>query len=569
MLELELKRNLLRKYPQENARCKCKESKNPKNLFKIQQTQVMALAININDLLNKQKIESNRIEFKKGWNPGSIYHSICAFANDFDDLGGGYIIVGVDTDDKTGMAIRPVEGVPLEKIDGILQEMVAYNNKMAPYYLPRTSVEEVDGKQVIVIWCPAGSYRPYSVPVNVTAKGSKEYFYIRSGTSSIEARGEVLVELRELANRMPFDERGNSDIQLEDISLVLLRDYLVKVGSKLADEVITTPLATILDQMELYTGPKENRLLRNVAAMMFCENPNKFFPYTQIDVVTFPNGKMKDPNNFTEVTFKGSVPQMIKQTMDYIKSNVLKEHVRKVSGRQEAERFWNYPYDAIEEAVVNSVYHRDFLQHEPIEITIEPSGISILNCPGPDRSISKEDIAKGDMLKSRRYRNRRLGDFLKELDLTEGRSTGVPTIQTKLAENGSPRAIFETTDDRLTFLVTIPIHEECSDSSETKSESSGTKLKSSGTKPESSGTKPESSGTQLKSSGTRQKTSDKIIEMIKKDPQITAPQIAMELGISTRGVEKNLRQLRETGTLKRVGSPTFGGYWEIVNLDND
>lgn len=198
----------------------------------------MALAININDLLNKQKIESNRIEFKKGWNPGSIYHSICAFANDFDDLGGGYIIVGVDTDDQTGMAIRPVEGVPMEKIDNILQEMVGYNNKMAPYYLPRTSVEEVDGKLLIVIWCPAGSYRPYSVPVNVTAKGTKEYFYIRSGTSSIEARGEALVELRELANRIPFDERGNSDIQLEDISLVLLRDYLVKVGSKLVDDVI-------------------------------------------------------------------------------------------------------------------------------------------------------------------------------------------------------------------------------------------------------------------------------------------------------------------------------------------
>ena len=58
-------------------------------------------------------------------------------------------------------------------------------------------------------------------------------------------------------------------------------------------------------------------------------------------------------------------------------------------------------------------------------------------------------------------------------------------------------------------------------------------------------------------------------EMIKKDPKITAPQIAMELGISTRGVEKNLRQLRESGSLKRIGSPTFGGYWEIVNLDND
>ena len=63
------------------------------------------------------------------------------------------------------------------------------------------------------------------------------------------------------------------------------------------------------------------------------------------------------------------------------------------------------------------------------QITIEPEGISILNCPGPDRSIPMSAIEKGDILKSRRYRNRRLGGFLKELDLTEGRSTGVPTIQ--------------------------------------------------------------------------------------------------------------------------------------------
>ena len=368
---------------------------------------------------------------------------------------------------------------------------------------------------------------------------------------SIEAKGDALVELRELANRVPFDERGNSEIHLEDISLVLLRDYLVKVGSKLADDVVATPLFTILDQMELYTGPKENRLLRNVAAMMFCENPSKFFPYTQIDVVTFPNGKMKDPNNFTEVIFKGSVPQMIKQTMDYIKSNVLKEHVRKISGRQEAERFWNYPYDAIEEAVVNSVYHRDFLQYEPIEITIEPSGISILNCPGPDRSISKEDIEKGDMLKSRRYRNRRLGDFLKELDLTEGRSTGVPTIQAKLAENGSPRAIFETTDDRLTFLVTIPIHEGCNESSETSDNSSE-----------------RSKMCSERSSERSSETKNQILDIIKQDPRITAAEIAMQLNMSSRGVEKRIRKLREAGKIKRIGG-RFGGSWEIVKLDND
>lgn len=100
----------------------------------------MALAININDLLNKQKIESDRIEFKKGWNPASIYHSVCAFANDFDDLGGGYIVVGVDTDEATGVAIRPVNGIPIEMIDSILQDIVGYNNKISPYYRLRLAV---------------------------------------------------------------------------------------------------------------------------------------------------------------------------------------------------------------------------------------------------------------------------------------------------------------------------------------------------------------------------------------------------------------------------------------------
>ena len=173
--------------------------------------------------------------------------------------------------------------------------------------------------------------------------------------------------------------------------------------------------------------------------------------------------------------------------------------------------------------------------------------MTILNCPGPDRSFSKKDIEKGDMLKSRRYRNRRLGDFLKELDLTEERSTGVPTIQTKLAENGSPRAIFETTDDRLTFLITITIHEMCSESSETTNESSGT---------------------HLESSERTTKSSERILDLIKNKPTISAAEIAMEIDMSSRRVEKQIKKLREAGIIRRNGAD-FGGYWEIINLDNE
>ena len=421
----------------------------------------MALAINIEDLLNKQKIESNRIEFKKGWNPANIYHSVCAFANDFDDLGGGYIVVGVDTDDNTGMAIRPVEGVPIEKIDGILQEMVGYNNKMSPYYMPRTSIEEVDEKQVLVIWCPAGINRPYSVPENVTAKsGTKEYFYIRSGTSSIIAKGEVLDELRELANRVPFDERGNPDIKVEDISTLLLREYLVKVGSKLANELYERPLSEILEQMDLYVGPSENRMLRNVAAMMFCENPSKFFKRTQVEVVFFPEGRLVNPNNMYEApVITGSVTQIIERTLEYLNRMVVMQSIIKPKDDNHSIKFYTYPYQALEESVTNSLYHRDYREWEPVVITVEPKGITIQNVGGPDRSIPSADISRGELLISKRYRNRRLGEYLKELELTEGRSTGIPTIQNVLKANGSPRAIVVTDEERTFFRITIPCHE--------------------------------------------------------------------------------------------------------------
>jgi len=55
----------------------------------------MALPINIEDLLGGMVVEGNRVEYKKGWNPDPIYRTICAFANDFEDTCGGYVVVGV------------------------------------------------------------------------------------------------------------------------------------------------------------------------------------------------------------------------------------------------------------------------------------------------------------------------------------------------------------------------------------------------------------------------------------------------------------------------------------------
>lgn len=185
-----------------------------------------------------------------------------------------------------------------------------------------------------------------------------------------------------------------------------------------------------LEQMNLYEGPTERRYLKNVTAMMFCEELQKFFPVTRVEIVVFPEGRIQNPNNFYEApVITGTVPQIIKETLNYLRT-FIREYVVKPKNRAESIRYFNYPYQALEEAVVNALYHRDYQEREPVEITIEPDKISILSYSGPDRSVTIEAIRKGELLRSRRYRNRRLGDFLKELDLTEGRSTGIRRYRT-------------------------------------------------------------------------------------------------------------------------------------------
>ena len=67
------------------------------------------LPINISSLLHHRTIESERVEYKAGWNPEAVLHSVCAFANDFHNLGGGYVVVGVE--EENGRPVLPACGV--------------------------------------------------------------------------------------------------------------------------------------------------------------------------------------------------------------------------------------------------------------------------------------------------------------------------------------------------------------------------------------------------------------------------------------------------------------------------
>jgi ATP-dependent DNA helicase RecG len=352
--------------------------------------------------------------------------------------------------------VLPPVGRSSGEVEAIQKEVLNLGHgAIQPQYHPIIVPEMVEGKRVLVLWSPGGQTRPYKAKLSLGKDVRERGYYIRKGSSTVRAKGADEQELLSLAATVPFDDRINQRARLDDLSRELIRDFLVEVESDLAKPARTMPMVKLGRQMNIIGGPQEAPFPLNVGLLFFNPEPHRFFPATQIDVVWFPEGAGGD--KFTEKTFRGPIDRMLREALDYIRRNYLSETVIKHADRAEATRVENFPYAAVEEAVVNAIYHRSYEEREPVEVRVSPEELAVLSFPGPDRSIRMADLRRGKAV-SRRYRNRRIGEFLKELDLTEGRATGIPKMLRALRANGSPAPKFETDDDRTSFLIRLPVH---------------------------------------------------------------------------------------------------------------
>lgn len=412
----------------------------------------MAIPTNIKTLLSGNVVEWARIEFKETWDAEASLKTICAFANDIDNWGGGYIVIGVR--EKDGRPERPLMGVPPEKIDRYQKELLQACKRIQPEYLPIAEVADLDGKKFIVIWAPGGNARPYSSPRSMAKDCRERIPYIRKMSSTIVPSEEEKRDLYNLANNIPFDDRVNHEAELADLNITLIQSYLKEIGSSLYAEAENMDFAELCKSMNIVSTLPEYTKPKNVGLMFFCLEPERFFPYAQIDVVEFPDDT---GDRILEKTFRGPLHQQLREALLHIKNNILQEQVLKDDNVAEAKRFFNYPFAAVEEAVSNAVYHKGYDEREPVEVRIERDRIVIVSHPGADRSISRAGLREYRVY-SRRYRNRRIGEFLKEMHLTEGRNTGFRKIRNALRLNGSPEPLFETDEDRTFFSTTLYVH---------------------------------------------------------------------------------------------------------------
>ena len=412
----------------------------------------MAIPITIEKLITENVVEWARIEFKEGWNPETTLKTISAFANDMDNWGGGYIVIGAE--EKDGKIVRPVKGIDSGAVDRIQKELLRYCKYLKPVYIPQTEPVYFEGKMLLLVWCPGGYERPYACPKLPDSKNSEKIYYIRKLSSTIEATDMDVKELMSLSHNIPFDDRINPRAEMKDLKYPIIKNYLQNVNSSLLDNMNNLDTEQLARNLRIADGPTEYYKPLNVGILFFNDHPEKFFPYSQIEIVNIP-----DPTGqgMEERTFTGPIDEQLRNALNYIKNNVIAEKVFKVAGRAEAKRVKNYSYEAIEEFLSNAIYHKSYQIHEPVTVRIEMDKIEITSTPGPDRSISDEDIRKYQM-RTRRYRNRRIGDFLKELHLVEGRNTGIPTAIKAIKENGSPLPLLLTDEERSFFSVIVPIH---------------------------------------------------------------------------------------------------------------
>lgn len=222
--------------------------------------------------------------------------------------------------------------------------------------------------------------------------------------------------------------------------------------------------------------------------------------------------------------------------------------------------------------------------------------IEIVSFPGPDRSVTQEGL-KRYKVSNRRYRNRRIGDILKELHLTEGRNTGFGKILSALEENGSPKPEFETEEGHNYFITRLFIHEAFMkqeskgakiglkgaevDAKGAKAEPKGAKVEPKGAEIEEKGAKVDAKGAKVGQKGAEvepkgaeieekgvkvdakgaKKGTERRLEILnrmRENPFVTQVKLMEEFNLSRKQIQNIIQYLRLNGLVKREGSNRSG-----------
>ena len=351
------------------------------------------LPISLRNLIHARSVEDNRREFKAAWNEStkdSVVRTVCAFANDLLNLNGGYVVIGIETDDL-GQPVLPPRGLENADLDRIQREIRGQCNRINPPYQPLLFPVLYQDRSLLVVWAPGGDTRPYEAP---SRRGDRQY-YVRHGSETVEATGALRTQLFEQAARVPFDDRRSLSASMEAISERLVREFLTDIGSALADDIRLDPDA-VYSRMRLDVPMNAHRAPRNFALLFFADDPDEMFPGTRIEVVQFHDDA--GGSLIEERIVRGPIHHQVRQTLNYMESI---EDVLTYRENSAIERKQKGPLSIRAEpsgkrsSTPCIKAWRSYQNVEPTKIYIYPDRMEITSYPGPVQGIELHHLGIG------------------------------------------------------------------------------------------------------------------------------------------------------------------------------
>ncbi len=354
--------------------------------------------------------ENKTTEFKREYTE-DIKYAVIAFAN----TDGGSVYIGIDDNGS-------VYGV--EKAD---ETMVRVTNMLRDAIKPDVtmftdvSVQKRDNKEIIVITVQRGTARPYYIK----GKGIRpEGVYIRHGASSIPASETKILELIKETSGDKFEDAISLNQQL---TFNETSKYFARRNIDFGKSQMKT--LGLLNQDDVYTN----------LAMLFsdqCGNTIKMAAFEGSRKTIFKDRK--------ELT--GSILFQMEQAFSFIEQ--YNRTRSEFSGLYRIDKK-DYPVEAMREALLNSIVHRDYSYSGPTLISVFDNRIEFINIGGLVRGISYDDI----MLGISATRNSKLANIFYRLKLIEAYGTGMLKINECYAEtNVKPQV--EVTNNA--FKITLP-----------------------------------------------------------------------------------------------------------------
>jgi len=285
------------------------------------------------------------LEFKEKFGD-NILKTISAFSNTI----GGTVIVGVNKN-------KEITGIILKDID--YQNIV--NKVLSKLGItPDFKALDIEDKKILVI-----NVRKSSVPVSFDGK-----YYKRVGNTTREMSPEDLKTY--FRKDLRWERLGEKDFTFNDIDEFSVRNFLniAKSKGRLSALSSNDPIEEVFEKL----GLSENGKINNAGMLLFGKSVEKHFSYAKVRIV-----RMKD--NITIIGDKwieGNLFNQFSETIETIKSFI---NVRYEIKDVERINIWDYPLEAIREAVANAILHRDYFKTNNIQIKVFDDKIWFYN-PG-------------------------------------------------------------------------------------------------------------------------------------------------------------------------------------------